>query len=90
MLTVVQLDGRLVVSDQGVDSCEDEFRNWKEERQTVHCQLWKTDLWLTTNPITASQHGWEWQGLLEVQPGPTPAQAGPPTAGCPGPCPGGF
>lgn len=35
--TVVLFDGRLVIRDQGVDSCEDKFRNCKDKRQIVFC-----------------------------------------------------
>ena len=36
------------------------------------------------------QNGWGWKGSLEVIWSKPPAQAGPPTADCPGPCPDGF
>lgn len=48
--TVILLHGRIVVSDKVVDSCEDEFRNWKEERQMMHCQFCKPDPLLITVP----------------------------------------
>jgi len=40
--------------------------------------------------FTESQNGWGWKGLLDVILSCPPVQAGPPTAGCPGPCPDGF
>lgn len=39
--------------------------------------------------MTESQSSWDWKGSLGT-PGPIPAQAGSPEAGCPGPCPGDF
>lgn len=39
--------------------------------------------------LTELQNCWNWQGSLGCS-GPSPAQAGPPRAGCPGTCPGVF
>ena len=46
-----------------------------------------------TSAISESQNSWGWKEPLEVilsNPFNLPAQAGPPRAGCPGPCPDSF
>lgn len=34
--TIILFYRRLAIRGQGVDSCEDEFRNWKDEREIVY------------------------------------------------------
>lgn len=58
------------------------YQNQREGPHVFHSSWY----WISTWLVTQSQDGWDWKGPLEII-WPRPAQAGQPTAGCPGLCP---